>query len=103
MPIPQAGQTHCMNKNKQLKVLKMQKGPNPETIEKVYLFHTYKPILFFPNSYNPGVQNTYCFAACIIVCVFYMESQYWVLYMHASGSPVRVYGPFYLKSAKKLV
>ena len=33
------------------------------------LIHHQNTNMFSPKSYNPGVQNIYCSAACMIVCV----------------------------------
>ena len=36
---------------------------------KSQLINQLQPTLFSPKSYNPGVQNMYCSATCMIVCV----------------------------------
>ena len=58
-------------KKQAIKVLENQKGATPKTTIKVNLFIIKKTTYFPPKSYNPGVQNIYYSAECMIVSVLH--------------------------------
>ena len=62
-----------------------------EVIVKVlFICHEYTN-MFFPNYYNPGVQNIYCSAACMIVC-FLHSIPVSGAHVYARSDPLRAYG-----------